>query len=113
MALTPATSSMTTGVPMTEPFCASSPAAQAMSDKEFWAKVYPDTSDDWVDTLAWDEFGPAPVGFCLRCGGTIYAEDYQQLRAIIDCDHEICDDCADEVTEYPDNDAWDEIKSIR
>lgn len=90
------------------PFCASSPAAQAMTDDEFWDAVanyvvnpepeYEPDDEDYPEMI---------VGFCLRCGGPLIAEDYQQLRHIVDCDHEICDDCADEVAEVPENDLWD------
>jgi len=95
----------------TEPFCASSEEARSLSEEEFWHRVFYWQNHQEPD-YQWDDIGPAPVGFCLRCGGTITAEDYQQLRRIVEEDHEICDDCADEVTEVPDNDPWDENKSI-
>ena len=81
-----------------KPFCASSPEAQALSDDKFWEKVYDSFQPPGdYDDLPWDEMGPCLVGNCLRCGAGLFAEDYQQLRTIIDEDHEICDDCADEL----------------
>jgi len=46
-------------------------------------------------------------GHCLRCGGDLIAEDYQQLRRIIDEDRELCDDCADEL--LPDINAMEPV----
>lgn len=80
----------------TEPFCASSPEAQLLSDEEFWARVYNrDDPDTWEPDP--EDVPPFLVGFCLRCGEGLEAEDYQQLRVIIDQDMELCDDCTDEL----------------
>jgi len=77
---------------MTEPFCASSPTARSMSDEDFWAHVYNRPGPYYDVEEVEIEFC---VGFCLRCGEGLFAEDYQQLRIIIDEDRELCDDCAD------------------
>lgn len=98
--------------PETPIFCASSPEAQALSDSEFWERVqdsYQPPGD--YDDLPWDEMGLCLVGTCLRCGAGLFAEDYQQLRFIVDHDRELCDDCASELEPETD-DPWDEIKSI-
>lgn len=85
-------------------FCASSPEAQTLSEYEFWARVY-DQGEQPEYEPDEDDYPEMVVGFCLRCGGGLVAEDYQQLRRIIDEDREICDDCADD--QLPDaEEAW-------
>lgn len=76
-----------------EPFCASSAVAAQMSDEEFWAHVFPQPESREEPDI--DDYPELVVGFCLRCGGNLIAEDYQQLRWIIDQDRELCDECAD------------------
>ena len=67
----------------------------AMTDDEFWDHVYrQDAPDHYPD---FDDCPQMVVGHCLRCGANLIAEDYQQLRRIIDEDRELCDDCADEL----------------
>ena len=80
---------------MTEPFCASSPEAAKLADDEFWEKVYHRMEHE----IQQEDNDPPEmvVGFCLKCGGPLVAEDYQQLRKIIDRDEELCDDCTDEL----------------
>lgn len=79
---------------MNDPFCASSPEAQLLSDNEFWARVYPNQGQDHEPDD--EDVPPFLVGFCLRCGCGLEAEDYQQLRRIVDQDEELCDDCTEE-----------------
>ena len=79
----------------------------AMTDEEFWDHVArqhaPDHEPDHEPDP--EDYPEMIVGWCLRCGGNLIAEDYQQLRRIIDEDRELCDDCADEL--LPDIEAMD------
>lgn len=77
-----------------KPFCASSVTARDMSDEEFWAHVY-DQGEKPEFEPDEEDYPEMVVGLCLRCGGRLIAEDYQQLRWIIDQDRELCDECAD------------------
>ena len=77
-----------------------------MSDEEFWNRVYA-YREHGLDEFAYIDPPEMLVGWCLRCGCALLAEDYQQLRHIIETDMELCDDCADEITEVPENDFWD------
>ena len=66
-----------------------------MNDEEFWAHVF--SKDDIPHEPEAEDYPEMIVGWCLRCGANLIAEDYQQLRRIIDEDRELCDDCADEL----------------
>jgi hypothetical protein len=66
-----------------------------MSDEEFWAHVYSQPERPEFEEPDYDDYPEMVVGFCLRCGSRLIAEDYQQLRWIIDQDRELCDECAD------------------
>ena len=80
-----------------------------MSDAEFWERVFA-YREHGLDEFAYVDPPEMLVGWCLRCGCALLAEDYQQLRIIIDEDRELCDDCADELTEVPDYEPWDEAR---
>lgn len=80
---------------MTKPFCASSVTARQMSDEDFWAHVFNQGPRPEFEEPDYDDYPELVVGLCLRCGENLIAEDYQQLRRIIDEDRELCDECAD------------------
>lgn len=87
----------------TDVFCASSPEAAAMSDEEFWDHVYPQPDEDEIDLPdCW-------AIHCLRCGRWVEVDEETRTDRERDA---FCDDCAEETAEIPDNDSWDEIKSI-
>lgn len=95
---------------MTESFCPSSADAQAMTDDEFWAAVADSMGprEEEVDEPDDEDFPEILAGQCLRCGGWIVVEDYEELQALRDADADsLCGDCADEVAEVPENDLWD------
>jgi len=84
----------------TKPFCASSPEARLLSDADFWASVYPQ------DHFARDEPDPDDcpdftTTQCIRCGCGIRVESWEE--AIDRQDESFCDDCADEMTDEPEN----------
>lgn len=76
----------------------------SMTDEEFWGHVLGTRAEEHDVEPDEEDYPEMIVGFCLRCGGNLIAEDYQQLRQIIDEDREICDDCADDMLPDLDDD---------
>lgn len=79
--------------------CTERAARDAMTDAEFWEHVFhPDGRP--IDDLTDDgDTPPCTVGSCIRCGEPIEADDYEAAAALVDADVELCEVCADEVTE--------------
>lgn len=84
-----------------EVFCASSPAAQLLSDEDFWAAVYPQPDDRYEPDP--DDCPDMTTAPCVRCGRGIRVDDYEE--AIARQDESFCDDCADEMA--------DELEEVR
>ena len=77
------------------PFCASSPAAQLLTDDEFWAAVYPQPEHDYEPDM--DDWPELVTTQCVKCQQGIKVKDYEE--AIERQDESFCDDCADEMAD--------------
>lgn len=80
---------------MRGPFCASSPEAAALSDGEFWARVYPQPEEP--EPWTYEDPPEIVIGHCLRCGSIMGVEDYEEAMDLILADCELCDICTDDL----------------
>lgn len=99
---------------MTHPRC-THPAftTPGLTDDEFWALVFaaPDLDVDWEpdeDQIA--EFDGYTVNTCMRCGGRIWCETYEEAVEQIEQAVIICLDCEAEIVDMPGVD--DEVGSV-